>query len=155
MRRIIAPLFTILLSAVFLVGCDSNSPKGIANKWLNSFYHMEYKEAKKYSTEDTQKMLDMLESFGTMVADSQKQNAQKIKIEVKDVIEEGDNATVKYKISEDNMEKSIHLKKVNGKWLVDYSKQDKMDEEMENGEMTEPEAENAEEPATDSSQPQQ
>lgn len=129
MNKILSSLVVLGFCSLILVSCNSNSPKGVANKWLNSFYHMDYKEAKTLSTEETKGVLDMLENFATMVADSQKQNAKKIKVEIKDVKEEGDNATVTYVISEDKAEKSIHLKKIDGKWLVHYSKQDKMEEE--------------------------
>lgn len=129
MNKISSLLIVLGMSLLMLAGCNSNTPKNVASKWLTSFYHMDYKEAKKYSTVETQRVLEMLESFATAVADSQKKNAEKIKIEIKDVKEDGDRATVNYMVSDDDQEKSIHLVKTDSKWLVNYSKQDKMEEE--------------------------
>jgi hypothetical protein len=138
MKKLLSSLAVIALCAMMFTSCNSNSPKKVADKWLTSFYHMDYKGAKELSTEKTKGVLDMLEQLGTMVADSQKQNAQKIKINVKDVKEEGDKATVTYTISEDNQDKTIHLIKENGKWLVNYTKQDDLDEDAANeGDVTE------------------
>lgn len=148
MNKILSSLIVLGLCSLILVSCNSNTPKGVADRWLNSFYHMDYKEAKKYSTQETQDNLSMLENFATMVADSQKQNAQKIKIDIKDVKEEGDNATVNYTISEDKATKSISLKKIDGKWLVHYSKQDKDDESIDDVNMAD-ETMNEEEASAD------
>lgn len=114
----------VALIAVFAVSCSSNSPKAAAEKFLNSFFHMEYKEAKEVSTEETKKVLDMIEQFSTMMPDSSKQSAKKIKIEIKDVKEEGDKATVTYTTSESTQEQKLTMVKQNGKWLANYSKQD-------------------------------
>jgi len=120
------PLFffsAIIVLAIGITSCNSNSPKSTADKFLNNFYHMDYKEAKTVATDDTKKVLDMIEQFATMIPDSQKQNAKKIKIDIKDVKEEGDKATVVYTTSESKQDQKLDLVKQNGKWLVKWSKQ--------------------------------
>jgi hypothetical protein len=123
MKKLLFFLSVTVLLAAGLTGCNSNSPKATADKFLNNFYHMDYKEAKTVATDDTKKVLDMIEQFATMIPDSQKQNAKKIKIDIKDVKEEGDKATVVYTTSESKQDQKLDLVKQNGKWLVKWSKQ--------------------------------
>jgi hypothetical protein len=143
MKKFLLSLASAFLLAITIISCNSNTPKATAEKFLNGLYHMDYKEAKAVSTEDTKKMLDMMEQFSGMMPDSSKQSAKKIKVDIKDVKEEGDKATVIYTTSASTGEQKLDLVKQNGKWLVQYSKQDNG-----GGESTEP----AEEPAmTDTS----
>ncbi len=138
MKKLLSSVAIVLLCVLMLASCNSNSPKNVAEKWLTDFYHMDYKAAKETSTEKTKSVLDMLEQLGAMVPDSQKQNAKKVQVTVKDVKEEGDKATATYTVSDDTQEKTINLVKENGKWLVNYTKQDEIDENnMEEPEMTE------------------
>lgn len=123
MKKLLFLLSVPVVLAIGLTACNSNSPKSTADKFLNNFYHMDYKEAKTVATDDTKKVLDMIEQFATMIPDSQKQNAKKIKIDIKDVKEEGDKATVVYTTSESKQDQKLDLVKQNGKWLVKWSKQ--------------------------------
>ena len=124
MKRIFTSLIAVAALAVILVSCNTNSPKGVAEKWLTSFYHMDYEAAKEVSTEQTKSMLDMMQSFSAMMADSAKAEAKKIKVDVKDVKEEGDKATVTYTTSSTPTDQTLNMVKENGKWLVQFSKQD-------------------------------
>lgn len=124
MKRIFFALAAVIMLAAGLVSCNSNTPKAAADKFLTSFYHMDYKEAKTVSTEETKKMLDMIEQFSTMIPDSAKANAKKIKVTIKDVKEEGDKATVTYTTSENTTESKLDMIKQEGKWLVQFNKQD-------------------------------
>ena len=139
MKKILLSLAAVFVLAVAVTSCSSNSPKAAADKFLTNLYHMNYKEAKEVATEDTKKMLEMMESFSAMMPDSAKENAKKIKLDIKDVKEEGDKATVIYTTSESTGDQKIDLVKQNGKWLVQYSKQDEaagMEEPMEEPVMT-------------------
>jgi hypothetical protein len=98
---------------------------------------MDYEAAKTVSTEETKKMLDMMAQFSSMVPDSAKETAKKIKVDIKEAKEEGDKATVTYTTSEDPSEKKLNMVKQNGKWLVQWSKQDTMGSESNTGETTE------------------
>lgn len=124
MKRIFFALAAVIMLAVGLVSCNSNTPKAAADKFLTSFYHMDYKEAKTVSTEETKKMLDMIEQFSTMIPDSAKANAKKIKVTIKDVKEEGEKAVVTYTTSENTTESKLDMIKQEGKWLVQFNKQD-------------------------------
>jgi GH25 family lysozyme M1 (1,4-beta-N-acetylmuramidase) len=123
MKKLLFLFSASVILAIGLISCNSNSPKSTAETFLNNFYHMDYKEAKTVATDETKKVLDMIEQFATMIPDSQKQNAKKIKIDIKDVKEEGDKATVVYTTSENKQDQKLDLVKQNGKWLVKWSKQ--------------------------------
>jgi len=124
MKKALLSLAAICVLALAITSCNNDSPKAAADKFLTSLYHMEYAKAKEVATDDTKKLLDMMEQFSTYLPDSNKQSAQKIKIDIKDVKEEGDKATVTYITSESPNEQKLDMVKQNGKWLVNWSKQD-------------------------------
>lgn len=110
--------------ALVATGCNSNSPKPVAEKFLNSFWHMNYKEAKEVSTDATKQMLEMLETMAVRLPDSEVKKAQKVTVEITKVEENGDKAVVYYKTSEMNDEKKLNLIKQDDKWLVNFTKND-------------------------------
>ncbi len=110
-----------------VVSCNKNSPKEVATTWLNSFYHMDCETAKKVSTEDTKSLIATLQQFTSMIPDSMKKEMKKIVVTVKDVKEDGDKATATYTLSNDpGKDQSLPLVKQNGKWLVQFTKNDQM-----------------------------
>src|ERR1044071_3726692 len=90
MKKLLLSLAATFVLAIAITSCNTNSPKAAADKFLTSLYHMEYDKAKEVATEDTKKMLDMMAQFSSMMPDSTKENAKKIKVDIKDVKEEGD-----------------------------------------------------------------
>ncbi|MCD6064102.1 MAG: hypothetical protein K0R82_2013 [Flavipsychrobacter sp.] len=124
MKKLLLSLAATFVIAIALTSCNTNSPKAAADKFLTNLYHMDYEAAKEVATEDTKKMLDMMAQFSSMMPDSTKESAKKIKVDIKDVKEEGDKATVIYTTSESAGDQKIDLVKQNGKWLVQYNKQD-------------------------------
>lgn len=129
MKRILIAFSTLLLVAITSVSCNKNSAKETATNWLTSFYHLDYETAKTLSTEDTKTLLSSLQQFTSMVPDSNKKEMKKIAIKVKDVKETGDTADATYTVS-DTPDKDQHIKliKTNGKWLVQFTKNDQMGE---------------------------
>lgn len=125
--------------AVIATGCNSNSPKPVAEKFLTSFWHMNYKEAKTVSTDATKQMLEMLETMAVRLPDSEVKKAQKVTVEITKVEENGDKAVVFYKTSEMKDEKKLNLIKQNDKWLVNFTKNDDfMNEEQEEEPVAQP-----------------
>jgi hypothetical protein len=130
MKKTFLSVAVILLSlSVVFTACKKNAPKDVAQTWLTAFYHFDFETAKKESTEETKKMLSTLEQLVQMEPDSTKQQMKKIKIEIKDVKEEGDKATVTYTSSDSPNPETLHLVKQNGKWLVQFTKQDQMNDQ--------------------------
>lgn len=124
MKKLFVQFIAFIATVVLMAACNSNTPKATADKFLTALYHYDYETAKSLSTEDTKKMLDMIAQFSDAMPDSMKQEAKKIKVNIKDVQEQGDTAIVRYETSDEPAQKSIHLIKEKGTWLVQWSKMD-------------------------------
>lgn len=115
----------MLMLALTLASCSGGGPKANAEKFLNGFYHMDFAAAKEVSTEATKKQLETFESItNTMMNASNRDEAKKFKVELKEPVVNGDKATVEYTVSGngDNTPKKLNMVKQNGKWLAEWSK---------------------------------
>lgn len=123
---------TVLFAALVLTitSCSDNSPEAVADKFLNSFYHMQYDEAREVSTDEAKELINLMEQFSVQQPDSVKQNAKKLKVTIVNVQEDGDKAVVTYSVSNEPGEQKLKMVKQNGKWLVSHSKQDDVEEAM-------------------------
>ncbi|MBA3828144.1 MAG: DUF4878 domain-containing protein [Taibaiella sp.] len=130
MNKKILSFVVLIAVAITFTACNQNSPKVVAKKWLNSFYHMDYDAAKPLSTDETKKMISFLQQISIKTSDSDKKQMQSIKIDIKDVKEDGDKATVMYLTSNTDKQQPLHLIKQSGKWLVQWTKQDQMEGDM-------------------------
>lgn len=124
MKKVFFSIVAVVALAVSLVSCNNNSPKASAEKFLNGLNHMDYEAAKSVSTDETKKMLDMMSQLTAMMPDSTKENAKKVKVTMGKEDVNGDKATVAYTTSEDTTSRNLTLVKQNGKWLVQWSKND-------------------------------
>jgi len=117
-----ANLFILILITLFgVISCsDSESPKKVAVKFLDSVGRKDYKSAQEYGTEDTRKLLMMYEGFEAMVADTA--FVQK-KFEVLAEKIEGDKATIMYRRKGTDTDQQLPMLKVNGHWLVQLNKE--------------------------------
>jgi Domain of unknown function (DUF4878) len=134
MKKTMRLFAAVAFLAVIFTSCNrGGSPKAVAATWLTAFFHMDYENAKKVSTEETKTLLTQLSQFSSMVPDSTKQQYKKITVEVKDVKIAGDTAAVAiYTINDptskeaSGKDQELHLVKQNSKWLVQFSKNDSM-----------------------------
>jgi hypothetical protein len=111
-------LFTFAL--LILTSCGGgDSPKSVAENFLKAMNKMDYETAKKYGSEDTGRLLDMMSGFANMIPDSAKQEKS---FEIKDEKIDGDKATVTYSQSGEVGEQTLDLVKIDGKWKVAMSK---------------------------------
>jgi len=124
MTRILRVCFALIFAGFLLAGCNKNTPKYVAGKWLNAFYHADYETAMPMSTDLTRTQLEQFEQLSSYVNDSMKKDLKKLTVNVKDVKEKGDTAIATYTVSDNNKEQTIVLLKQNGKWLVAFSKND-------------------------------
>lgn len=126
--------FSILI-ALFAVACGAGtpSPSEVAEKFLIHTNKMEFAEAKQYSSKETSEMLDMLAGFASQMGEQEPAKPFKITGETID----GDKATVSFRSEGDELDERINLIKVDGKWLVNVSKED-LDKENAVDEGTEP-----------------
>ena len=132
MKKFFLAAAALLIGAVVFTSCSSNSPKAVAEKFLTAFYHMEYEEAKKWSTDETKGQMDMMNQVSGMIGDTAKQAAKKSVVDIKDVKEEGETATVTYAIKNTPGNEApagtqtLKMVKQGGKWLASWNKQDLM-----------------------------
>lgn len=111
--------------ALFLASCSGGDAEKVAQKWLVAFWHLDYDEAELYSTKETINVLKIFKSLDDKVlSDSARTEAQKVKIKIKDVLEEGDRATVTYTSSVIPDDQTIYLVRQNNQWLVQITKED-------------------------------
>lgn len=120
MKINIIKVFLFLL-IVFIVACKGNdSPKSVAEKFLKAMSSQDYETAKKYGTEETEKLLDMLSGFSKMSPDSSSNN---LKFEITREKLSGENATIYYKEEGREGELQLPMVKMEGKWKVLLSKE--------------------------------
>lgn len=129
MKKAILSL-TVLMLAVFMVGCTHNSPKNIAKAYMKAIQEQKYEEAVDCmyisgSDEDVketkEEMVSLLKKFGKSV--EQHQGIKKF--EVTGVEENGDSATVKGIVTYNDgktKEDTVKTVKVDGKWYIDADK---------------------------------
>lgn len=150
MKKLFLSIVAIALISLTIVSCSKKSdPKDVSEKFLTALTKMDYEGAKKYGTPETGKMLDMLSSFSSMMPDSVKNKAKDVKVEVKNVKEDGDKCEVTYKSSDKEEDQMLNLVKKEGKWLVNMTKDESMGAGQETGAPSDIPAEEAA-PMTDS-----
>lgn len=107
---------------LFIISCGKgDSPKAVADSFLKAFYSYDFQAAKKYGTEDTGKLMDMMAGFSKMVQDSAK--TQELKFEIVSEKIEGDKAVVMYKEEGKEGEIPLNMMRVEGKWKVNMTKE--------------------------------
>lgn len=103
-----------------MISCGGgDTPKSVAENFLKALNKMDYETAKKYGSEDTGKLLDMMSGFAKMMPDSAKKD---VSFEIKDEKINGDKATIVYSSTGDEGEQTLNLVKIDGKWKVAMSK---------------------------------
>ncbi len=111
-----------LLSALLLIfiSCGKgDSPKSITEKFLSSISAGDYDAAKKYGTEDTDRLLDFMSSFKKMGVEP---GANEMKFEIIDEKITGDEAVVNVKVEGHTKDQIFNLIKEEGKWKVAMTK---------------------------------
>lgn len=105
----------LLFFSLFIVSCgNSNSPKGVALTFLTNMSKMNYPEAKKFATPQTQQYIDKMSAFGgKMGSDDDYSPIIILRDSVMD-----DRAWVLYKTEKNPNEEYLDLLKIEGKWKV-------------------------------------
>jgi hypothetical protein len=118
-------IFLIAIAAMlFLSSCVGGDAKKVAEKWLTAFWHLDYETAEQYSTKETINILKLFKSLDDKVlSDSAMKEAQKVTVSIKNIVEEGNSATVTYSTSIIPEDQTLYLVKENGQWLVQLTKE--------------------------------
>lgn len=110
---------SLLILALF--SCTkADTPQAVADKFLKAMSVEDYETAKKYGTEETEKLLDMMSGISQMSVDSAK---KELKFEISREQIDNDKATVYYKEVGKTGEQELPLVKQEGKWKVLLSKE--------------------------------
>ena len=121
MKNINNSIFRILFIAIIFAACTgSDTPHSLAEKFLKAMSIQDYETAKKYGTEETEKLLEMMSGFKKMSADSA---GKDLKFEIIREKIEGDNAIIYYKEEGKEGELQLPIVKEEGKWKVLLSKE--------------------------------
>jgi len=129
-------LVLIFISLIyFTAGCKKDSPSHVASQFLEAINNYDFTKAKKYCTEDTKKLMEVMEGMMKMVPKEQLQKS-KVKQEITVLREEiaGNKALIIYKSSKSEKEEQLKMKKIDGKWLVSIDKGDMGDKKNPFGE---------------------
>ena len=116
------PFLLSLAAAALLAACGggaSDTPTQVAEKYLTHLNKMEFDEAKKYGTEKTAGMLDLMSGMASMMPKNENPGF-KISGETID----GEKATVTYRNDGKDADETLSLVKQDGKWLVDMAKEE-------------------------------
>jgi len=110
-----------IIVVVFCVSCGgSDNPRSVAEKFLKAMSTQDFESAKKYGTEETEKLLDMMSGFTKMSPDT----AQKeLRFEITNEKISGDNAIIYYREEGREGELQLPMVRIDGKWKVLLSKE--------------------------------
>ncbi len=131
--RKILSVFVVAVAALTISSCNKNSAKGVADKFLTSFYEMDYVEAKKHATDKTKETLTTIDNLKGKFLQTAQGDLKNIKVDIVEVKEEGDKAVVTYSISDGQgmatknvNNKKLYLVKEKGEWKVNFTKEHNM-----------------------------
>ncbi|MFM2135052.1 MAG: hypothetical protein RL021_452 [Bacteroidota bacterium] len=115
----------LLLAVIFvpyLQGCSGgDSPSEVAENFLKDLGKKDYNGAKSYSTDEGDRVIEMMKDLDEMMPDSARQETS---YEVLSEKIEGNVATVQFKVSGSTEEpESLTLIKEEGKWQVSMTKE--------------------------------
>ncbi|MDQ3049489.1 MAG: DUF4878 domain-containing protein [Bacteroidota bacterium] len=116
-------VYALSILVIVATACNSgNSPKNAASKFLNAFNEKNYEEARKYATPETIKLVDLMENLSKMSTSIDSVPHNKIVVTEEKI--DGETATVTFNEVGSTDSEEVHLKKVDGKWLVHITKAD-------------------------------
>jgi hypothetical protein len=115
MKRTLKFSAVALLAVLVLWACGGASgPKAVGESFLNAMAKGDIETAKKHATKEAQSSLDM------MAATAEAKKANPDKIEIGEIKEDGDKATLSYK--ENGTDKTLNLVKEDGAWKAAWTK---------------------------------
>ena len=135
-KRALIPIMGLILVASACKGGKStggkvnmSKPENVAKAFITHLNKFEIDKAKQYGTEDTKKILDLLNQVLDMASEEEKkkikEEADKAKVENIKCVTTGDKSECNYCCDEKGKEQGpIELKKIDGKWYVHMKKEE-------------------------------
>lgn len=120
----IAIVLSVCTSILFSCKSGGGDPKATLNNFFSALSKNDVANARKYATEDSKSMLDMMETGMKMSPEAKKENAKFIpdNMEFGEAKIEGDKATVTVKEKKSGESTTYTLKKEKGEWKVAFDK---------------------------------
>ncbi len=114
----------VLLSLSAIGGCSGAAagPEGAAEAFMDALGELDVETAKAHATEESQQLLEFLEAMAAEMPEAEKEQMQSADFTVVSSEIDGDNAVVV--LDSEGEESTLNMKKVDGKWKVDLSKED-------------------------------
>jgi len=127
MKKLFSLMFMFVAFGLLLMGC-SDSPQKVAKNWLQAIANGDVSEANKYSTENTHALNSLFVTMLKKAEDNDKDQFKDKDEKIKEGLKKFDDARVEIdgdtaRIYNDDEDKPMILKKVDGDWKVDVQKQ--------------------------------
>jgi len=107
---------------VFHSCSTGNSPEDVAGKFLQAVYEQDYESAREYSTPETSRLIDLMETLSKVAEKSE--IIKKGGFTILETKTKGSNATVSFREDGSEEVQQLQLKRVDGRWLVHITKED-------------------------------
>lgn len=117
------------LICVLFSSCMKDGPAEVAVKFLDAVENEEYDLARELSTEETDKMISLLESL----SDISDQNTTGVSTGDPEIISErieGDTAFVEFKYTGEAESDMLELRRIDGRWYAHVTKESASDKDM-------------------------
>jgi len=121
----------VIILSVFFSACLYNNPSVVAKKFLNAIHASNYDEARKYATNETGKLIDLLESLD-QVSNEGMSDLRNSHVEIIEKSVEGDIAWVKFKSEINGEVEALELRRIDGKWLAHVTKENISEKDLLN-----------------------
>jgi hypothetical protein len=127
MRKLV--IIILLISSLLAVAACAKKANPTAKAFFMALESKDYKAAEKLGTEKSQRYIRSVADMYNNMSQGQKRNYDKLKYTVTKVEEDGDSATVTYDewrigSPETKRSRTTSMVKEEGKWKVDYYKED-------------------------------
>ena len=116
---IIGVFFTFILFSA----CMHQDPAKVSIIFIKALNNENYEDAREYSTEETGKLIDLVESLSNVASEGSVSSFGSNEVVVVSKVIDGDVARVEYTYPGLLEAQSLQLKKVDGKWLVHVTKE--------------------------------
>ncbi|HON88796.1 MAG TPA: DUF4878 domain-containing protein [Spirochaetia bacterium] len=116
----------LLMVALVFTACAVSGPEANAKKFIIAINAMNWDDAMKLSTTEGAQVLQTLKGLMGMMSQEQinqsKKNLKSSDITIVSSKVDGDTATIVYKLKGEDNENTLNMKKVDGQWKANYSK---------------------------------
>jgi hypothetical protein len=131
MKKTIISAFAIAMTWMITSCSSGDAPKTVATKFLTATAEQNYDEAKKYATEETGQVLDMVSGMAKAMGEGTAKEKESFEVISEKI--DGETATVTYKKKGEEAEQTLKLKQVSGEWKVSMGKEDMNKDESTTG----------------------